>query len=323
MEIVKKTRLFIGFASIIMLLFFGCSDDNIVKLDPVITWEKPSDIKFGNPLSADQLNASADVLGSFEYTPGTGVVLDEGDSQLLTVEFSPVENDNYNNVNKSVQINVLPSGTSSAMFNPNLNYGTMSDVDGNNYKTIVIGSQTWMAENLRTTKYRNGDDIPNVTGNSEWINLNSGAFCTYDNDSDLDALATFGRLYNWFSVSDSRNIAPEGWHVATETEWAELATYLEGLTIAGGKLKESGNTHWNAPNTGASNSSGFTALPAGRREYVDGSFINIGYNSFWWTSSAYNPDYSWYFQLSYDFANVVPANFHKQYGFSVRCIKDN
>jgi uncharacterized protein (TIGR02145 family) len=110
--------------------------------------------------------------------------------------------------------------------------------------------------------------------------------------------------------------------VATDADWLELSSFLGNENVAGGKLKETTTKHWNSPNTGASNESGFTALPTGRREYTDGSFINLGYDGFWWTSSAYNPDYSWYRYLHYNVAEIFRANFHKQYGFSVRCVKD-
>lgn len=306
----------------ILILLSGCSDDDSMKLNPVLIWADPIDILSGKPLGAQELNATAEVAGSFDYTPEAGGVLNVGDNQILTVNFTPTDADNYRSASKSVSINVLPNGTSSAVFNTGLSYSTVTDIDGNTYQTIVIGSQTWMAENLRTTKYRNGDAIPEVSGNSAWVNLTSGAYSNYDNNQDIDHLATYGRLYNWFAVSDSRDLAPEGWHVATEMEWAALAENQGGLSTAGGKLKEAGNLHWNTPNTGATNSSGFTALPSGRREYTDGSFINTGFNGFWWTSTAYNPDYSWYYQINYDFATVVPANFHKQYGFAVRCVKD-
>lgn len=216
----------------------------------------------------------------------------------------------------------ISNGVSSAEFNTGLSYGSMKDNDGFTYKTIEIGNQTWMAENLRSTKFRNGETIPEINSNSAWAALTSPAYSSYENTTDIDELATYGRLYNWFVVSDSRNIAPEGWHVPSTEEWAQLATQLGGMEVAGGKIKEAGNTHWNAPNTSANNSSGFTALPSGRREYNDGRFINTGFNAFWWTSSAYNPDYSWYYQVNYDFASVIVANFHKQYGFSIRLIKD-
>ena len=306
----------------IFCILNACSSNNTVKLDPEVVWDNPEDIKTGTPLSDTQLNAASDVLGSFTYNPPIGTILDEGDNQVLTVEFIPNETASYNSVIKSVSINVIYNGINDANFNPDLTYGTMSDIDGNSYQTITIGNQVWMAENLRTTKFRNGELIANVTTNSEWVALRSSAYASYENQEDIDAIATNGLLYNWFAVSDNQNIAPEGWHVATQSEWEALINTLGGGGIAGGKIKEAGNSHWNSPNSGATNNSGFTALPSGRREYTDGSFINSGYNGFWWTSSAYNPDYSWYFQLNYDTENIIAANFHKQYGFAVRCVKD-
>lgn len=300
-------------------LTISCSDDS-PKIDPVITWENPSDIAFGTLLSSVQLNAQSNVPGVFTYSPAVGEMLNEGQNQELVVVFTPTEESVYRTGSKTVFINVT-SG-SNAQFNSGLTYDTVSDSDNNVYKTITIGTQTWMAENLRTTKYRNGESIPEVTSNTEWKNLTSAAYSNYGNTSDVDAIATFGRLYNWFAVTDSRNLAPTGWHVATDADWTTLTTFLGGESVAGGKLKETGTTHWNSPNTGADNSTGFTALPAGRREYTDGSFINTGFNGFWWTSSAYNPDYSWYRQINYDGAIVNPANFHKQYGFAIRCVKD-
>ena len=319
---IKNTRITVAIMLVGFFAILTSCDKDSMKLDPVITWENPEDITAGSPLSDVQLNATSDVSGSFMYTPESGTLLNEGDNQILTVEFTPSESASYNKVSKSVNINVNNNGTSSAIFNTDLSYGTMSDVEGNSYKTITVGDQVWMAENLRTTKYRNGEDIPSITTNSEWIALTSGAYSNYDNETDLDKIATHGSLYNWFAVSDSRNIAPEGWHVATFDEWIQLANSLGGMNVSGGKVKETSNTHWNSPNTGANNTSGFTALPSGRREYTDGSFINTGFNGFWWSSSAYNPDYSWYFQLNYDTENIIEANFHKQYGFSVRCVQD-
>ena len=320
--LVKNTGITTGLILFGLLTLNGCNNNTEVKLDPVITWENPEDIKVGIPLSEVQLNATADVDGSFVYNPELGTMLAEGNDQVLTVEFTPLESASYNKATSTVNINVIYNGTSDALFNTDLSYVSMSDIDGNNYKTITIGDQVWMAENLRTKKYRNGDNIPNITSNSEWVALTSGGYSNYENETDLDILATNGSLYNWFAVSDSRNLAPEGWHVATAEEWASQANYLGGSAKSGGKSKEAGNSHWNNPNTGATNISGFTALPSGRREYTDGSFINSGYNGFWWTSSAYNPDYSWYYQLNYDSESIIAANFHKQYGFSVRCVRD-
>lgn len=297
-------------------------DESTEKKTPVITWEIPADIFYGELLSATQLNATSTIPGIFSYTPSVGAKLSIGNNLELKVTFTPGDIAEYVSVEKTVLINVLPNGTSNAVFNAALTYGTVTDIEGTTYKTITIGTQTWMAENLRTTRYRNGEEIPEVTNNTAWKNLSTDAYCNYENSTDKDHIATFGRLYNWFAVSDSRNLAPEGWHTATDADWSLLEAFLGNSTVAGGKLKETTPLHWAAPNAGNSNLSGFTALPGGRREYTDGSFINLGYDGFWWTSSAYNPDYSWYRYMHYNVSDCYRANFHKQYGFSVRCVKD-
>jgi uncharacterized protein (TIGR02145 family) len=191
------------------------------------------------------------------------------------------------------------------------------DADGNEYKTVKIGNQTWMAENLRTTRYRNGDLIPNVTSNSDWGNLTSGAYCYFDNTLNT----VYGKLYNWYAVTDTRNIAPEGWHVPTDAEWKTLADFVGG--DAGGKLKETGAIHWRIPNTGATNESGFTALPAGLRLGYDGTFVELGSLSDFWSSTQFgNISYAWDFRLAYNNTGSHRANIDKRYGFSVRCLKD-
>ena len=153
-------------------------------------------------------------------------------------------------------------GTQVIFSTATLSGGTVVDIDGNVYNTVTIGTQVWMVENLKTTKYRNGDAIPNVTGNASWVALSTGAYCWYNNDA-ATYKATYGALYNWYAVGDSRNIAPSGWHVATDSEWTTLSTFLGGESIAGDKLKEIGTSHWLSPNTGATNSNGFTAFPGG------------------------------------------------------------
>jgi len=215
------------------------------------------------------------------------------------------------------------NGLTTAVFNPNLKYGTMTDQDGNTYKTIKIGTQTWMAENLRTTKYRNGDPIPHVTDTAQWVDLTSGAYCYYGNTQRLDSIATFGGLYNWYAVSDSRYIAPKGWHVPTDEDWTTLVTYLGdgdltlGNSIAGNKMKEVGGRHWYGGDE--DNSSGFTALPGGWRYYDDGKFNCIKMYGNWW--SAKGVYYAYFFSLSLD-TNVFWAINYPGYGYSVRCIRD-
>lgn len=202
------------------------------------------------------------------------------------------------------------------IFNPNLTYGIVTDVEGNLYKTIQIGTQTWMAENLKTTKYRNGDPIPNVpiTGAS------TGAYCWYNNDA-ATYKTNYGALYNWLAVKDSRNLAPAGWHIPTDEEWTILTDFLGGTNVSGGKLKESGITHWLSPNTGATNESGFTALPAGR---VEGKFSEFAYFGGWWSSTGYGGTDTWHYELIYNYNSILriryPIRFNE--GYSVRCVKD-
>ncbi|NOU18566.1 MAG: hypothetical protein HOO91_13505 [Bacteroidales bacterium] len=216
------------------------------------------------------------------------------------------------------------NGHTTARFNPNLKYGTMADQDGNIYKTIAIGTQVWIAENLRTTKYRNGEAIPNVTGNAEWASLTTGAYCYYNNTKDIDSIATFGGLYNWYTVSDSRGLAPKGWHVPTDADWTTLVTFLGGgdLTlgnsIAGDMLKEVGNAHWYS--YPANNSSGFTALPGGWRNYNNARFNYIRSEGVWW--SATGVYYAYFFSLDCCASNVFWAINYPQYGYSVRCLRD-
>ncbi len=196
---------------------------------------------------------------------------------------------------------------------------TVTDIDGNVYHTVTIGTQVWTVENLKVTKYRNGDPIPNVTDGSVWAALTTGAYYNIGNDSSF--VSTYGRLYNWFAVTDSRNIAPAGWHVPTDAEWQTLINYLGGSFVAGGKMKEAGITHWNSPNAGATNVSGFSALPASYRNY-DGNFYGIGGYAYFWSSSEKASNYAWSVFLYYDFSDARQFDNYERYGFSVRLVRD-
>ncbi len=200
-------------------------------------------------------------------------------------------------------------------------YGSVPDIDGNVYKTVKIGDQWWMAENLKTTHYRNGDPIANITDDSEWMGLQTGAYCNYNNDTSFVEVYGYGRLYNYFAVDTSSGLAPEGWHVPSDQDWQILVDYLGGDAVAGGKLKESGIGHWFSPNTGATNEVGFRALPGGYRGY-HGDCNYLGSLANFWSSSEGGSDRAWYRGLSCYSSNINRYNGYKQGGFSVRCVRD-
>ena len=194
------------------------------------------------------------------------------------------------------------------------------DIDGNFYNTVQIGNQLWMSENLKTTRYNNGDEIPTGLTDGDWQNNTSGALAVYDdNESNADI---YGRLYNWYAVVDNRGVCPENFHVPTDGEYILLTNYLGGNDIAGGKMKEAGLEHWDSPNTGATNESGFSGLPGGFRN-VTGSYVYMGGSAFFRSSSEYSTSQAW-FHLLYYSDSVVYRDFNvsKHSGLSVRCVGD-
>ncbi len=215
-------------------------------------------------------------------------------------------------------------------------FGILRDIDGNEYQTVKIGEQWWMAENLKVTRYRNGEDIPNVTDNSEWGKLSSGAWVNYNNDSSNDE--TYGKLYNWYAVNDPRGLCPVGWHVPFDVEWKYIEMYL-GIsqeeandtgwrgTDEGGKLKSKRTTpdprpRWNNPNTGATNESGFSGLPGGWRS-DNGNFYNAGNSGYWWSAMEYSTYSAWYRNLGYNRSDIKRSSHgRKEFGYSIRCVKD-
>jgi len=215
--------------------------------------------------------------------------------------------------------------------NPQLNYGLLMDQDGNSYKTIIIGNQTWMAENLKVRHYQNGDLIPLVTNDVAWSGLSSGATCWYNNDSSTYD-CPFGKLYNWHAVVDARNVCPSGWHVPTDEDWSTLINFLDPnanggdnySNIAGGKMKSSTTQYWQSPNTIANNESGFSGMPSGYR-INNGTFDVILYSSPIWSSSDFmisNVSYGFIRELYFSLGNANRYLMPKEVGLSVRCVKD-
>jgi uncharacterized protein (TIGR02145 family) len=194
------------------------------------------------------------------------------------------------------------------------------DIDGNSYPTVNICNQTWMAKNLDVSRYRNGDIIPQVTDPTQWANLTTGAWCWYNNDSTTYG-SVYGRLYNWYAVNDPRGLAPAGWHVPSDGEWTTLTDCLGGANFAGGKIKEEGTTHWISPNLGATNSSGFTALPGGAR-YNWGPFNNVLNTGYFWSCSDFSTLNAWLRELNTGTSAIGQPNNDKHSGLSIRCVKD-
>ncbi len=199
--------------------------------------------------------------------------------------------------------------------------GLVTDIEGNRYQTVLIGSQIWMVENLKATKFRDGSTIPNVTDDSQWGLLTTPAWCNYKNETKNGAV--FGRLYNWHAVNDPKGLCPAGWRVPTDAEWTALIDFVGGRTVAGGKLKESGSQNWYGANVFGTNEYGFTALPGDFRP-SNGIIVYHMFNScYFWSSTPVSPTSStaYYNWIPYSDKIVTRASTDKKVGYSVRCIK--
>jgi uncharacterized protein (TIGR02145 family) len=195
---------------------------------------------------------------------------------------------------------------------------TVKDIDGNIYNTIKIGDQTWMVENLKTTKYNDGTEIPNITDKDEWKTLSTPAYCWYDNDFANEN--SYGALYNGYAINTAK-LAPTGWHVATNDEWLQLIDSVGGLIIAAAKLKEMGTIHWQEPNEHETNEVGFTALPGGTRD-SGGTFYYIGLEGAWWSATETNDNRNFNCRMYHKWDDVWNTYSYKVNGLSVRCVKD-
>ncbi len=210
--------------------------------------------------------------------------------------------------------------------------GTVTDIDGNVYQTVTIGSQVWTAENLGVTHYRDGSPILTAANDADWGSSTEGRYSSYEYDQSL--VAVYGRLYNWYAVNDGRNLAPPGWHVPTEADWQTLEMQLgmdpaevaklgwRGIHGEGGKLKTFGVNPWWSPNTGATNSSRFSALPGGWRVVTDGRYSDVRWSAMYWSSTESNATDAWFRSLDCTLSTIRRNFIHKGEGFSVRLVKD-
>ncbi len=208
--------------------------------------------------------------------------------------------------------------------NPNLNYGSIMDQEGNVYKTILIGTQEWMSENLNTSIYRNGDEIQTDLDNETWSNTTSGAWTHYHDDASLSC--PYGKLYNWYACTDTRQVCPVGWHVPSDNEWSTLINHLGGEALAGGKMKTTGTIEtetglWYTPNVEVTNSVGFSGLPGGFRS-SDGGYYTQGTIGAFWNSTDFDEFVAWSQSLNNSSASSGKPPLSKKYGISVRCLRD-
>lgn len=229
--------------------------------------------------------------------------------------------------------NLQHSCGADSVHNPLLTYDSIADLDGNVYKTIAIGNQIWMAENLKTSRYTNGDIIPLVTTNNDWINLyntQSGAYCWFNNDITKDC--PYGKLYNWHVVNDSRKVCPLGWHVSTAQEWVDLALFIDpngggvnGGSTGGDLLKSKGAQYWlNNSSLFSNNATGFSGITTGYRQN-DGIFFNFGLAALFWTSTPLPslPNQAYFNALSNFGTGIIYSYGPKDNGICIRCIKDS
>ena len=267
---------------------------------------------------------------SFIIQPTTNqdyYIVDDGNGNLIDIASDTLYVDNlYTDVHEGVGIGYVKGPPRNTHVGNILYAQGLIIITNQDYKDIIaviddtpsvtICNQTWMSVNLNTTKYKNGDTIPEERDPTAWAALTTGAWCSYNNDSANDAI--YGKIYNWYAVNDPRGLAPEGWHVATDAEWTTIENCVGSN---GGKLKEIGITHWNSPNTGATNETKFTGLPGGVR-YDNGIFDNLGKYGNWWTATNYSAPNAYYYFLAYDNANIFRGITSKNYGISVRCVKN-
>ncbi len=209
--------------------------------------------------------------------------------------------------------------------------GTVQDYEGNTYNYATIGSQVWMTENIKSKKYSDGTSLVDGTSAGDISDdITTKYYFAYDNNESN--VSTYGRLYTWAAAmngasssainpSNVQGICPNGWHLPSDDEWTELTTFLGGISVAGGKMKEPGTTHWNSPNTGANNSSGFTALPGGYR-YYHGAFHHKGNYAHWWSATQVDATSAWHRVLDYSNGDALRDYANKESGFSVRCLRN-
>jgi uncharacterized protein (TIGR02145 family) len=271
-------------------------------------------VNFGNLLTKVSFEyGTTDHYGK-SIDAGAGTVISNSKSLFSVPVKGLMPDSNYHYRIKAENIAGTTYGNDMTFRTP----GVLEDFSGNIYKTIYIGKQVWMAENLRTTKFNDGTSIPLVTSEKAWSRLKKPGYCWYNNDTSFNSVT--GVLYNWYTVN-SYKLCPAGWHPPSNAEWSTLVDYVGEASIAGGAMKEAGTSHWQKPNEGATNESGFTALPGGSRD-LTGSFVYYGLKAMWWSAEDSSAKNAWFQSVDFTSERITSYQFSKTEGYSVRCIRD-
>lgn len=338
----KNAKLPYLILNILVLVITSCGKNESTKTVPVLNTPSGSDI--------DSITATTAIVYASVNTDGDEPITAKGVCWSTAHNPTIADNKTINRVAQTQTTNGSGSVSFKAVItglNPNTTYylrvyatnslgtgysnefsvttinntiTTVTDIDENVYNTVQIGTQIWMRENLKTTHYNDGTPIPNITNDSIWGTEATGAYCYYNND--INNNSTYGKLYNWYATHTGK-LAPVGWHVPTYAEFQTLITYLGGNTVAGGKMKTT--TLWDSPNTGATNSSGFSALPAGFRVWQGTgfeSFYDIGMSGVFGTSTEYSSNLTYIYNTLHASAEGYWDYNGKNIGVSIRCIKD-
>jgi len=317
------------FAGILLIIANGCDNEDAIELPKLTTTSlteiTQSSVKTGGEIIS---NGGTEIISQGicwgtvpNPTINSSLIADTTKTNSFTSLLSGLKD------NTTYYLRAYATNSSGTAYGNELSFTSLAfntyivtDIEGNTYNALTIGSQDWFTENLKTSHYSNGDLIPDGTEIGDISSETNPKYCfTYDNNSDN--ITTYGKLYTWYTVTDSRNICPDGWHVPTDTEWITLTKYLGGESTAGGKLKEIGTNHWKSPNEGASNESGFSAIPGGYR-YQDGTFQTKGYLAYWWSSTEDNEENASFRRINYVSSDIYKLNYLKTHAFSVRCIKN-